>query len=100
MHAVLPPLQINVSTRNPCTHILCHVNVTISIDDELANRAREAARRQGTTLNDMIRRHLETVAGRRNGGTLAKELRQLWAEHPGHSGGRKIARDEAYEDRT
>jgi uncharacterized protein (DUF2267 family) len=48
----------------------------------------------------MIRRHLETVVGRRNGATLAKELRQLWTEHPGHSGGRKIARDEAYEDRT
>jgi hypothetical protein len=76
------------------------MNVTISIDDELANRAREAARRQGTTLNDMIRRHLETVAGLRNGATLAKELRQLWADHPGHSGGRKIARDEAYEGRA
>jgi uncharacterized protein (DUF2267 family) len=76
------------------------MNVTLSIDDELANRAREAARREGTTLNDMIRRHLETVAGRNNGATLARDLRQLWAEHPGHSGGRKIARDEAYEGRT
>jgi uncharacterized protein (DUF2267 family) len=51
-------------------------------------------------LNDIIRRHLETVAGRRSGATLAKELRQLWVEHPGHSGGRKITRDEAYEGRT
>jgi len=79
---------------------MCLMNVTISIDDELARSAREAARREGTTLNDLIRRHLETVAGRRNGATLAKEMHQLWVDHPGHSGGRKIARDEAYEDRT
>ena len=76
------------------------MNVTISVDDDLAARAREVARREGTTLNDMIRRHLETVAGRRSGAALAEELRQLWLEHPGHSGGRKIARDEAYEGRT
>lgn len=76
------------------------MNVTISIDDELAARARDAARREGTTLNDLIRRHLETVAGQRSGASLASELRQLWAESPGHSGGRKIAREEAYEDRT
>jgi uncharacterized protein (DUF2267 family) len=79
---------------------MCLMNVTISIDEELAARAREVARREGTTLNDIIRRHLETVAGRRSGASLAKELRQLWAEHPGHSGGRKVARDEAYEGRT
>jgi uncharacterized protein (DUF2267 family) len=80
--------------------MLCHMNVTVSIADELASRAREVARREGTTLNDIIRRHLETVAGRRTGATLAKELRKLWVEHPGHSGGRKVARDEAYEGRT
>jgi len=76
------------------------MNVTISIDDELARRARDAARREGTTLNDIIRRHLETVAGQRSGTSLVSELRQLWTEHPGHSGGRKVAREEAYEGRT
>jgi hypothetical protein len=76
------------------------MNVTISIDDELAARAREVARREGTTLNDIIRRHLESVAGHRGGAAMAKELRQLWAEHPGHSGGRRVGREEAYEGRT
>ena len=76
------------------------MNVTISIDDDLAKRVREAARREGTTLNDLIRRHLEIVAGQRSGPSMVSELRQLWAEHPGHSGGKKIARDEAYEGRT
>jgi len=76
------------------------MNITISIDDELAARARKVASREGTTLNDIIRRHLESVAGYRDGAAMAKELRQLWAEHPGHSGGRKVAREEAYEGRT
>jgi hypothetical protein len=76
------------------------MNVTISIDDDLARRAREAASREGTTLNDLIRRHLETVAGQRSGASLISELRHLWMEHPGHSGGRKVAREEAYEGRT
>ena len=76
------------------------MNVTISIDEDLAKRAREAARREGTTLNDIIRRHLEAVAGQRSGASLVGELRQLWTEHPGHSGGRKVAREEAYEGRT
>jgi len=76
------------------------MKVTISIDDELAARVRDVARREGTTLNDIIRRHLETVAGRRGRAALVQELRQLWADHPGHSGGRKVARDEAHEGRT
>jgi len=75
------------------------MNVTISIEDELAARARMVAQREGTTLNDIIRRHLETVAGRRSGTAVAEELRRLWASHPGRSGGRKISRDEAYEGR-
>ena len=76
------------------------MNVTIWIDAELAARAREVARREGTTLNDIIRRHLETVAGHRGGEAMAKELRHLWDAHPGHSGGRKVAREEAYEGRA
>jgi len=79
---------------------MCNMNVTISIDVELAAKVREVARREGTTLNDIIRRHLETVAGQRSGAALAQELRQLWEEHPGHSGGRKLAREDAYEGRT
>ena len=79
---------------------MCPMNVTISIDDELAAKAREVARREGTTLNDIIRRHLETIVGQRGGAALAKELRQLWDDHPGHSGGRKVPRDETYEGRT
>ena len=76
------------------------MNITLSIDEALVTKAREVARREGTTLNDLIRRHLETVAGQRSGADVAKELRRLWTKHPGHSGGRKITRDDAYEGRA
>jgi hypothetical protein len=76
-----------------------YVNITLAIDDELVARAREVARRQGTTLNDLVRQHLELIAGRSSGEVVAEELRRLWAEHPGHSGGRKISREDAYKGR-
>lgn len=75
------------------------MNVTVALDDELVARARDVARQQGTTLNDMIRKHLESVAGQVSGTEVAEQLKLLWASAPGHSGGRKIAREEAYEGR-
>jgi hypothetical protein len=74
------------------------VNVTLELEDDLVTRVREVARRQGTTLNELVRRHLEMIAGRTTGGAVAEELRRLWAEHPGHSGGRRISREDAYEE--
>lgn len=75
------------------------MNVTLALDDELVARAREVAARQGTTLNEMLRRYLESVAGQRQGAALGAELQRLWDSAPGHSGGHRISRDEAYADR-
>jgi hypothetical protein len=75
------------------------MNVTLALDAQLVARARLVARREGTTLNDLIRRHLEIVAGGAPGTRVAEELRELWRASPGRSGGRKILRDEAYEGR-
>jgi len=75
------------------------MNVTLSLDETLLARARDVAKREGTTLNDMIRRHLERVAGVDSGARVADALRELWESAPRHSGGRKISRDEAYEGR-
>ena len=75
------------------------MDITLALDDDLVSRARDVARRQGTTLDDLVRRHLELVAGRVPGDALAQELQRLWDEHPGHSGGQRFARDQAYEDR-
>lgn len=82
--------------------ILCTMrkNVTISADEELLRRAREVARRQGKSLNAMIRAYLEILVANQERGSAAAELVELFRTTGGDSGGRRIRRDEAYEDRT
>lgn len=75
------------------------VNVTLSIREELLRRAREVARRQGTSLNTLIRRYLESLAGETSGERTAEDLLELMEEHPGHSGGKRLSRSDAYEGR-
>lgn len=75
------------------------VNVTLALDERLVARAREVAAREGLSLNEMIRRHLEVVAGVQQGPLVADEMRRLWASFPGHSGGQRFNRADAYEGR-
>lgn len=74
------------------------MHVTLSIDDDLVSRAREAARRQGRTLDELVADYLRQVA--RSGPERVAELERLWAEEEGHSGGRRFLRSDAYQDRT
>lgn len=78
---------------------MCFMNVTLSINDELVERAREVARQQGTSLNALVRRYLESVAGVRRGEGLAAQFDELWQERSGRSGGWRFNREELYEDR-
>lgn len=74
------------------------MNITLSADDQLIRAAREIARRQGTSLNEMVRRYLRTVVGRGAGQSTADDLLQLMNQHGGRSGER-FSRADAYEDR-
>ena len=74
-------------------------NLTISIDEELLTRARALAREQGTSLNALLREYLQTLVGEQPGDRVADELLMLMRKQGGRSGGRKIDRDELYEDR-
>jgi hypothetical protein len=75
-------------------------NLTISVDEDLLRRARGLARKQGTSLNALLRGYLETLVGEQPGDLVADELLMLMHTHGGRSGGRKIGRDELYEDRV
>lgn len=75
------------------------MNLTLSVEDEVVERAREVARQQGTSLNALVRQYLENLAGRRTGEQLARELEGLWAERSGSSGGGRFNRDEVYAGR-
>ncbi|MDH3623006.1 MAG: hypothetical protein OES69_00260 [Myxococcales bacterium] len=74
-------------------------NLTISVDEGLLRRARAVARKQGTSLNALLRGYLENLVGKQPGEVSADELLMLMRDHGGRSGGRKIGRDELYEDR-
>lgn len=78
---------------------MCGVNLTLSVSDDIVERAREAARQRGTTLNALVRRYLESLVGSGDGDDLAAQFDALWRERSGRSGGWRFNRDELYEER-
>jgi hypothetical protein len=76
------------------------MNITLSVPDDLVARARELARRQGTSLNSLVRDYLEELV--RGGGDqeLAAQFDALWQGRSGHSGGRRFDRDDLYAERV
>ncbi len=75
------------------------MNLTLSIDEALAERARAVAAGRGKSLNQLVRDLLEAETGVHNGAARAQVLDELWASSTGRSGGVRIRRDDAYEDR-
>jgi hypothetical protein len=75
------------------------VKLTISAEDRLVERARELARQQGSSLQELIRGYLRALVGVPDGAALADELLDLMERHGGHSQGRTPTRADAYEER-
>lgn len=73
------------------------MNVTLSVDPALVERARQLAARQGMSLNQMVRRLLEEATAVSSRETLLSELERLWAEDSGDSAGRTWTREELYD---
>jgi len=73
------------------------MNVTLSIDDRLVERARKLAASQGISLNQMIRRILAEETAASSTDVLLAELEALWAEEAGDSGGRGWRREDLYD---
>ena len=69
--------------------------ITLSVDEEVAQRAREAAQKMGKSLNQAVRDYLDQLAG-------SAVRRQQWAQFEerclqsqGRLDGWKVNRDEA-----
>jgi len=74
------------------------MNITLAIDEQLVERARERLRATGKTINQEIREHLEHIVG--DDDQLASDLEFLEKYSGlGDSKGWKWNRDEAYERR-
>jgi len=74
------------------------VNITLSIDEQIVERAREKLRAVGKSVNEEIREHLRRVAGDDISAETDIEFLRRTAGR-GDSRGWKWNRDEAYEDR-
>lgn len=81
------------------TYTVRMINITLSADEHLVQRARRVAQQQGTTLNALMRRYLETLAGKMDGAQAADELLELMRSSGGNSKGWRWRRDDAYEGR-
>ncbi len=74
------------------------VNITLSADEKIIERARKAAQSMGKSLNQAVRDYLEQLAAGEEG--LDAELEALRSmAGRGNSGGERIRRDELYVDR-
>jgi hypothetical protein len=73
------------------------VNVTLSLDDRLLERARRLAARRGISLNQMIRDYLTDVTGAPSPEELVAELDALWTDSRGDSRGWRFNREELHD---
>jgi hypothetical protein len=72
-----------------------YVNVTLSIDDQLVDRARKKAEALGKSLNQLIRDYLQAVAGGDDPERSIEEFKRLSGQ--GNSRGWRFNRDEIHE---
>lgn len=73
-------------------------NLTISVDDEVLQRARIRALEQGTSVNALLRAYLEAFAdadARRR--SAAREVLEIADEVGTGAGGRRWSRDDLHE---
>lgn len=76
------------------------MNVTLSADKRVIEKARAYAATHGTSLNQLIRDYLERLVGEPTAEEAAEEFARIAREHPGDSrGGTTGGREGIYEDR-
>jgi len=71
------------------------MNITLSIDEQVASRARKRAEALGKSLNQLIRDYLQKLAGGDDPEQSIEEFRQLSGK--GHSRGWRFDRNEIHE---
>lgn len=71
------------------------VNLTLSIDEHVAEQARKAASAMGKSLNQAVRDYLEQLAGAQQLDAQLSSFEQSALSTPGRLKGWKFDRDEA-----
>jgi len=86
--------QRNLDTQSVRTYNVC-MNVTLSIDAQVVERARKKAASLGKSLNQVIREYLQRLAGGDDAERSIEEFNQLSGR--GHSRGWRFNRNEIHD---
>jgi hypothetical protein len=74
------------------------MNVTLSADAKLIEKARRAARARGATLNGLIRQYMQQLVGEKSREQTAEEFAAFMRRHAGCSRpGYRFNRDEIHD---
>ena len=79
------------------------MTVTLDLDEEIVERARELAKRRGISLEELLGEYVRDATGQisrmqpGSGKEIAEELRRMWATSWGDSRGETWTRDELHE---
>ncbi len=73
------------------------VNITLSTDEETIQKTRAFARRQGLSLNELLRRYMDSLAGTDDAESVLEEFTRNAREHGGQSApGYRFDREDAH----
>ena len=75
------------------------MNLTLSVDDNVVEKARRHAKAMGKSMNQLVREYLERLAGNSDLDAAVAELRELSRNPTGNSRGWKFNREEIHERR-
>ena len=73
------------------------MNLTLSVDEEMLERARKVARAMGKSLNALVREYLASLSASEDLERELAELRLLSRRAKGNSRGWRFNREEAHE---
>ena len=71
------------------------MNITLSIDEQVALRAREAAKKMGKSLNQVVRDYLEQLAGNSRRGQQWTQFEERCLQSDARLNGWQFNHDEA-----
>jgi hypothetical protein len=72
------------------------MNLTLSVDEQIVQRARAAAEAMGKSLNQLVREYLGSLAAGDDAELDIEEVRELSSESGGRSRGWKFDRDQLH----
>ena len=73
------------------------MNLTLSVDEQLVERARRIARAMGKSLNELVREYLRNLTAGDDAQREMEELRALSRRGKGRSRGWRFKREELHE---